>query len=253
MQLPPHHTHAVPSLPLGRPVPCCQDTPNVARPLSPLLAETRTGFQAPLMGLIQRTPLRRHHPECPAPAETGPEVPPSNADRPCRFSRLRRVAPLRASRACCIPLPTMGFARFCACRPRPKPHTPDTPPSVDPSELFPPLRPSPVTPTSLPGLPKPEPLSPLPNASRSCRQACKNTRRPTRPQGFDPHRVRCLPQCCHHARPDALMGFLDFGLSPTLRSRPLYAARHRSDEPPAMQAPLLTRQPSRTTACATAP
>jgi hypothetical protein len=39
--------------------------------------------------------------------------------RPCRFSRLRRFTPLSVARACCIPLPDMGFAQFSAdCQPR---------------------------------------------------------------------------------------------------------------------------------------
>jgi hypothetical protein len=43
----------------------------------------------------------------------------SNTFRPCRFSRLRRFTPLSVARACCIPLPDMGFARFSAdCQPR---------------------------------------------------------------------------------------------------------------------------------------
>jgi hypothetical protein len=65
-------------------------------------------------------------------------------------------------RACCIPLPTMGFAWFRACRRPPKwPNRQTFLTSAHPSELFPPLRPNPVTPTLLPGSPKPVPLSSL--------------------------------------------------------------------------------------------
>jgi hypothetical protein len=37
---------------------------------------------------------------------------PSNAFRPCRFSRLRRLSPLSRLQVCCTLLPTMGFAMF---------------------------------------------------------------------------------------------------------------------------------------------
>ena len=117
----------------------------------------------------------------------------------------------------CRPWGLPGFAPVAHSR---NCNTPDTPPDTDPSELFPPLRPSSITPTLLPGLPKPEPLSSLPNTHRSKRQASQNSWRQARPQGFDPHRVRCLPPCCHDAWPDALMGFSDSGLSPTLQRLP---------------------------------
>lgn len=39
----------------------------------------------------------------------------SCAIRPCRFSRLRRFHPHVASRACCIPLPILGFAQLISC------------------------------------------------------------------------------------------------------------------------------------------
>jgi len=100
-----------------------------------------TGFWAPLMGFFQRPPLRRHPSEAPASTEVVYEVPTSYADRPCRSSRLRRFALLRALRACCVPLPTMGFARFRACRRLPKqPYRQTLLSNAYPSELFPPLR-----------------------------------------------------------------------------------------------------------------
>jgi hypothetical protein len=97
--------------------------PSHAEHCAALVTTSRRGkkqFPGSSHGVVSKMPLRRHHPVCPAPTEVGPEVPTSNAVRPCRSSRLRRFAPHRALRACCIPLPTMGSARFEACRRRPK-------------------------------------------------------------------------------------------------------------------------------------
>jgi hypothetical protein len=65
------------------------------------------------------TPLRRHSRSASCPTSSSEDNAasaqgshPPNTFRPCRFSRLRRFALHTGSRACCIPLPTMGFARF---------------------------------------------------------------------------------------------------------------------------------------------
>jgi hypothetical protein len=86
----------------------------------------------------------------------------------CDGLLLPELCGLVASR--CRPWGSLGFEpvvnnRSCC--------SPDPPPSADPSERFPPLRPNPVTPTWLPCLPKPEPLSSLPTASHpktTCRR-----------------------------------------------------------------------------------
>lgn len=142
------------------------------------------------MGFIQRSPLRRHHNMCPVPTEMGLKAPTLNTDRPCRFSRLRRFTPHTASRACCISRPTMGFARFQACR-RHCCRTPNHPTYAVPSERFPSFRPNLITPTLLPGSLKPVPLSPLAHPAIRRPLMNRNLRGLTLMKSVAPR------QCCH--------------------------------------------------------
>jgi len=77
-------------------------------------------------GVPQRPPLHRHPRVRPLSVARGSGLPHPNAFRPCRSSRLRRLAPHTAPRVCCTPQPVMGFTWFRA-EGRLSP-TPDAPP-----------------------------------------------------------------------------------------------------------------------------
>lgn len=109
-------------------------------------------------GVFSKTSLRRLHAKQSASTEVVSEVPTSNAARPCRFSRLRRLALLCACRliaSCCQPWDLPGFEPVVDIAASRQTRLAGT----DPSELFPSLWPNHVTPTLLPGSPKPVPLS----------------------------------------------------------------------------------------------
>lgn len=72
--------------------------------------------RTPLMGL-SKMPLHRHHPASPLPNEPSlvlrrAAYQAARLFRPCRFTRLRRLTPRRASQVCCTLQPVMGFAVF---------------------------------------------------------------------------------------------------------------------------------------------
>jgi len=81
-------------------------------------------------------------PWAPSPAEAGrsPAGPggacqAATTRRSCRLSRLQRLVPRVALRACCIPLPIMGFAQFSCPSCRPRRSWRDQPPSSTPAAL----------------------------------------------------------------------------------------------------------------------
>jgi hypothetical protein len=245
----PHTQHSIASLGKTR-APRTKHAELCAALVTAFSPKQETSFRAPLMGFFQITPLRRHHPENPAThrsgarganLERGPSMLFLTAPTVCSsqsFAGLLRPAADHGVRLVLSLLPTVETAvRQTLLR------------GADPSELFPPLRQSVVTPTLLPGSPKPLPLSSFPTTGVS-----EKTQPPARPQGFDPHRVRCLLVVL----PQPLGPMLSWasstrGSHPRSRGCPLCAARHRNDELPAVQAPLLTPQPSRHAACATQP
>jgi hypothetical protein len=104
--------------------PTCRAPAGFASPSELLLRAglpDRTRERAPWLAAsrgIRRVPLRRllrcvhSHRRCRR--LRPPEYHPGDAFRPRGFAPPRRFAPHRRARACCIPLPTMGFAAFPA-------------------------------------------------------------------------------------------------------------------------------------------
>jgi hypothetical protein len=105
---------ASPIAPRG-PLPCSRppDRRSGTRP-----SQAEPGTSSP--GVLQRPPLRRRQPFASTPGRGDRSHPflrrggsqPPRPFRPCRSSRLRRLSPRIALRACCIPQPTMGFTSF---------------------------------------------------------------------------------------------------------------------------------------------
>jgi hypothetical protein len=95
-----------------------EDTFRFARSAAPSQPKLM-GERTPLMGFIQRTPLRRHCARASTPSGPKPtfalSLPSSESFRPYRSSRLRRFSPRVYLRVCCTPQPTMGFAGLLLC------------------------------------------------------------------------------------------------------------------------------------------
>jgi hypothetical protein len=99
----------------------------------------RLSGRTPLLGLSKDRPSIDISFACPLPAPTTSRTKfgaPSALDchiqdsfRPCRSSRLRRLAPRAALQVCCTLLPTMGFVTFQARRGRPLPRNASPAPS----------------------------------------------------------------------------------------------------------------------------
>jgi hypothetical protein len=121
----------------------------------PRLVSLFRSVRTPLLGFIQRTPLRRRRYSVSTPGRA--EALPSaracqhpSAFRPCRSTRLRRFAPLSTLQVYCTLQPAMGFARFRAAQgsvPSEEGASPSAavPTGADPPEVFPRRQPLRVT------------------------------------------------------------------------------------------------------------
>lgn len=163
VQLPPApHTHSSIAS-FGRPVLCKQNTPNSARPFSPLSRRNKK----PVSGLLSwgffkdrpsvDIPLRLPHPpkwctKCQPRTRTVRAVLPG-------FDGLlsSELCGLVASR--CRPWGSLGFEPVVDCRSSPTAKLSSRTPTLQSFSLH--FEPNHVTPTSLPGSPRPVPLSPL--------------------------------------------------------------------------------------------
>jgi len=88
-----------------------------ARDPRPRAGRSRPVVSGSSLGVPQRSPLHRHPRVCPLSVSRGSGLPHPNAFRPCRSSRLRRLAPHTGPRVCCTPQPVLGFVRFPADAP----------------------------------------------------------------------------------------------------------------------------------------
>jgi len=173
-------------------------------------------FRTSSLVVFQRTPLRRH-----SPLASGPDLPEGlssaeccqtlDAFRPCRSSRLRRLAPRTALQVCCTLQPAMGFEPFPVRPPADCVSTTVGPPrlsqarSSHPSKPFPPWKPHRVTATvAIP----PSACSSFPNHS-------------PRPHGLTPPENPLLVDTVSRlAQPDAPLGLVP------LQGAPLDTAAH---------------------------
>jgi hypothetical protein len=207
-----------------------------------------TGFWAPLMGFFKDRPsvditLRLPHPpkwctKCQPRTRTVRAVLPG-------FDGLlsSELCGLVASR--CRPWGSLGFEPVVDRRSGRFAKLSSRTPTLQSFSLH--FEPNPVTPTLLPGSPRPVPLSPL--FSNTPEGMSK-----TQSQGLDPCGVRCCPAVLPRpAGPMLSWASSTLGSRPRSRDCSLCVLRHRNDEAPAMQAPLLTLQPSETSACANIP